>query len=130
MQALSPPLGGQSKATSYGRGFLLDILDPGFIIYSAGGKYGHPEKRIVDYGGKTARQLVTTKISGKTWSSESEFESHRGQVVGEIQILVDLSGEWYRINGELHKSYSDIDEAFGKDIEEEDKVWTMDSAQR
>jgi hypothetical protein len=102
----------------------VDHLDPEFIIYSCGGQHGHPERRPVEEGAETARQFVTSSLSSETWGSTREFESLNGAVVGDdIAIAVDANGEWYWINDELHKAFSDAEEEGDDDRDEEHNEW-------
>ncbi|UCC29065.1 MAG: hypothetical protein JSU86_12765 [Phycisphaerales bacterium] len=109
---------------------LVNRLDPEFMIYSTGGKYGHPSRPVVERGVATAWQLVTTKASRSTWPAAQPFEDY-GEVVGEVLIEVSGDGAWYWINGETHKAYSDDEEdggevsegGSGQDVDEEYTIW-------
>lgn len=99
---------------------LLNALNPEFMVYSCAGRYGHPSRAVVTRGATTAKQLVTSKISTDTWSSDREFVQYNGEVVGnDIDIYVDQGGDWYWINEELHKAFSDDQEGHGDDNGEE-----------
>jgi hypothetical protein len=66
-----------------------------------------------------ARQFVTGKLSTQSWDSVADFKAFNGEVVGgDVDIVVDQSGSWYWIQGELHKAFSDAEEAAGKDVGE------------
>ena len=109
------------RANHHGSGYsttakLLDALDPEFILYSAGAEYDHPNNTVVRRGALTARQLATTAAKDPT-----AFANARGEVVGEIRIVVDADGKGYTINGERHRAFSDAEEASGDDEGEEDR---------
>jgi hypothetical protein len=87
---------------------LLAALDPEVILYSAGDGR-HPIHTVVRRGGKTARQLATTRVG-----DDKLFEKSNGKVVGEIEILVSADGKSYRVNGEAYDALSDARESAAK----------------
>ncbi len=110
------------RADHHGSGYsntrkLLDALDPEFILYSTGAQYGHPTPAALQRGAETARQFATTAVT-----DEGVFEDSRGELVGEIAILVALDGKSYTINGEQHEAFSDAAEEADADEGEEDRV--------
>ncbi len=106
---------------------LIEHLDPEFVIYSCGGKYGHPTKPVAERISETARQFVTSSLSSRTWSNAGSFAALNGQVVADdIVIYVEPSGEWYWINDEVHRSFGNAEEAAGADIDEEHTEWIFE----
>lgn len=114
---------------------LLTALDPEFMIYSCGGKYGHPSRGVVERGAQTAAQRVTDRLSSSTWNSGQTFRDLKGRVAGEIEIIVDPDGRWYTFNDHLHRAYTDEEEqgsytatgGRGMDVNEEDNEWYWES---
>lgn len=106
---------------------LLTALDPEFMIYSCATRYDHPTLNVVERGAKTARQFVTTALSPKSWPDPSLFAQYNGEVIGgDITIYVDYKGDWYWINDELHRAYSDEEEKQDKDVGEEFTEWQLE----
>ena len=114
---------------------LLEALDPEFMIYSTGGKYGRPKESVIDRGSDTAYQLITTRAS-RDWSYDELLE-RAAEVVGEIHLEVRIiDGEtWYYVigssseywqQGEMHRAYSDDAEANGEDEGEEWIEWAVE----
>ena len=116
--------------------WLLRALDPEFMIYSTGGMFKHPDRRVVKAGNRTAWQYVTDRVS--TTTRRAWFEARKGTVTGEVVIRVFRGGGWYSIEGELHKAYTDLEEQGlplnnvvrrgprGDDVSEELNLWIWD----
>jgi hypothetical protein len=109
---------------------LVAELDPEFIIYSCGGGYDHPDRKIAQRGAATAWQYVTSGVSRREWNPLSDFGRY-GEVIGEVQIRVTADGGWYTINNELHRAYTDSAEegsatpaGSGEDKDEHTWYWT------
>lgn len=100
---------------------LLEALDPEFVLYSAGeASYNHPAASVVKKVEATARQF-TTDMDDDAWPRPSDFGRYRGQVAGEIHIMVSPDGRLYDIEGLERRSYSDVDEAEDLDAGGEDR---------
>ncbi|HEX6640263.1 MAG TPA: MBL fold metallo-hydrolase [Thermoanaerobaculia bacterium] len=108
------------RANHHGSGFsttarLLNALDPEFVLYSSGAdRSGHPSNAPVRVAGRTARQFATTAVNDPAF-----FRNARGEVTGEITILVAPDGASYTINGERHVTFTDVEERSGNDVGEE-----------
>ena len=113
------------RANHHGSAFsstpdLLNFLDPEFVIYSCSDKYDHPARTVGERVSQTAWQYVTDALSAASWRNEREFAQFKGEVLHkDISIHVDPTGEWYLINDELHKAFTNEAEARGDDIDEE-----------
>jgi beta-lactamase superfamily II metal-dependent hydrolase len=113
------------RANHHGSGFsstpsLISALDPEFVIYSCGGQHKHPTPSVCNRVATTAWQYVTSKLSRESWPDPDDFARLKGEVLGgELSIHVSNDGNWYLINDELHKAFTNTEEAGGADIDEE-----------
>lgn len=96
---------------SSGRDFLA-ALDPEIILMSADVGHRHPSKPMVQRGAGTA-EMFATDID-PSWKKK-DFAALKGRVVGEIRVLVGQDGSGYALNGTPYRSYTDREEAEGKD---------------
>lgn len=78
---------------------LLAMLEPEVVIYSCGGKYGHPSKSIADRVYATgADQLLTTKADWPNDVFPEEYGRGWDNPAGEIKIVVPVAGGEYTIS--------------------------------
>ena len=75
---------------------LLDALDPEFVIYSVGAQHGHPTIDVIQRVGD-AQQFATTRVASDSWSA---FRGAGGDVVEEVEIIVDRDGTSYTVEGQ------------------------------
>lgn len=94
---------------------LMDSLDPEVIIYSCGGRYGHPDPEVVHRGAETALQFVTHSAAEKSWPEGLPPEL--ASLAGEIHIRVAADGSRYSIEERILPTWSDAQEASGEDSE-------------
>lgn len=81
---------------------LADALRPEVVIYSAGGRYGHPKKSIADrFLAMDADQMLTTSADDDEWADgvfPPEYGNGWLNPVGEIFIHVPIGGDSYTIS--------------------------------
>jgi beta-lactamase superfamily II metal-dependent hydrolase len=75
---------------------LLDALDPEVVIYSVGAQHGHPTVDVIERV-DTAHQFATTAVA---LENEAEFDAAGGEVVEEVEILVQRDGLTYTVEGQ------------------------------
>ena len=90
--------GSQNSSTTN----LADALNPEVVIYSAGGRYGHPTKMIADrFEVLGSDQMLTTSADDDEWGPSGFPEKYGNgwlNPVGEIFIFVPLNGNTYTIS--------------------------------
>ena len=104
--------------------YLVDALDPEFVIYSCGGDYDYPAKDTALRASRTARMFVTTALAHRTWPHDQDFEALGGTILAKegkryLEIDVSSDGTWYWIDGEKHRAFTDAEEAQHLDVGEE-----------
>lgn len=100
---------------------LLEALNPEFVLYSSGeANYNHPAVSVVKKVQATARQYATS-MDVDAWPDAKDFAKYKGVKADEIHIMVSGDGSLYEIEGRLHESYSDAEEAAGIDNGAEDR---------
>jgi len=80
---------------------LADALSPEVVIYSCGGKHGHPATSIVERIAQVgADQLVTSKVDSDPWEEGLPEEYGNGweNPVGDISIYVPIGADYYTID--------------------------------
>ena len=97
---------------------LLDELRPELVLYSAGGRYGHPKRQTVDrVAAMGADQIVTSAAATDTWPDGFPAKYGNGweNPVGDIAILVPVGGDYYSVSTAEqafnYPDYSDTQEA-------------------
>ena len=77
---------------------LVDMLRPQLVIYSVGGRYGHPSdavlERLNDLG---ADQLITTSADRDDGTIPAEFGGGWENPAGEVRIVVPVDGAEYNV---------------------------------
>ena len=100
---------------------LLEALNPEFVLYSSGeANYNHPAVSVVKKVQQTARQYATS-MDVDAWPDVTDFAKYKGTKADEIHIMVSNDGSLYSIEGRIHESFSDTEEAAGADIGAEDR---------
>jgi len=80
---------------------LANALKPELVIYSCGGKYGHPDPSIADrFKALGADQMVTSSVDDAAWPNfifPAQFGNGWDNPTGEIEIDVPVSGKTYEV---------------------------------
>jgi hypothetical protein len=90
--------GSQNSSTTH----LADAVRPEVVIYSAGGRYGHPKQVIADrFQALGADQMLTSSADDDEWTDgifPAEYGNGWLNPVGEVFVHVPIGGESYTIS--------------------------------
>lgn len=91
------------RASHHGSGnsssdILIDLLSPQLVIYSVGGKHGHPSESVLVRAKLLgADQLITTEADREDGNISDEYGNGWDNPAGEIRIVVPVNSSEYTV---------------------------------
>jgi hypothetical protein len=80
---------------------LVEALQPDLVVYSAGGRYNHPNRDVTDrLLAAGADQMVTTSVDDAEWPGgvfPEEYGNGWNNPVGDILVFAPLQGDWFTV---------------------------------